>query len=86
MLLQSHTQYVDILPALPSALPDGEAKGLKARGGFELSIKWNKGALQAVTVKSLAGQPLKLRYKGQTINLSTEQNRTYQFNGSLQQQ
>jgi alpha-L-fucosidase 2 len=86
MLLQSHTKYIDILPALPSALPDGEVKGLKARGGFEVSIKWNNGILQAVIVKSLAGQPLILRYKDHIVNLSTEQNRTYQFNGSLQQQ
>jgi alpha-L-fucosidase 2 len=86
MLLQSHTKYIDILPALPSALPEGEVKGLKARGGFEVSIKWNNGILQAVIVKSLAGQPLILRYKDHIVNLSTEQNRTYQFNGSLQQQ
>lgn len=86
MLLQSHTQYVDLLPALPSALPDGAVKGLKARGGFELSIRWSKGVLQAVTVKSLAGRPLYLRYKDHIVNLSTEQNRTYQFNGLLQQQ
>lgn len=86
MLLQSHTAYVDLLPALPSALPEGEVKGLKARGGFELSIKWGNGVLQAATIKSLAGQPLRLRYKDQVVNVSTEKNRTYQFNGSLQQQ
>jgi alpha-L-fucosidase 2 len=86
MLLQSHTQHVDLLPALPSSLPDGEVNGLKARGGFELSIKWNKGLLQKVTVTSMAGKTLNLRYKNKIIQLPTEKNRMYQFNGELQQQ
>ena len=28
LLVQSHTKYVDILPALPAALPQGEIKGI----------------------------------------------------------
>lgn len=85
MLLQSHTQHVDILPALPSALPDGVVNGILARGGFELSLKWSKGMLQSVSVISKAGQPLRLRYKNRTVNISTQKNKVYQFNGSLQQ-
>ena len=47
MLLQSHTKYIDLLPALPSALPDGEVKGICARGGFVLNIKWSKRKIAA---------------------------------------
>jgi alpha-L-fucosidase 2 len=39
MILQSHTKFIDILPALPAALPSGEVKGYCARGGFVFRYK-----------------------------------------------
>lgn len=83
MLLQSHTKYVDILPALPSALPEGEVKGICARGGFVLDIKWKDGKLQHLTVTSKAGMPLTLRYNGKVVKMATIKNGRYNFNESL---
>jgi len=85
MLIQSHTGVIDIFPALPAAFASGEVRGIKARGGFELDLKWKEGKLQLMKVKSAAGQPLHLRYNGTTINLSTEKNKVYQFDGTLRQ-
>jgi alpha-L-fucosidase 2 len=83
MLLQSHTKYIDVLPALPSALPSGDVKGICARGGFVLDIKWRDGKLQQVSVLSKAGNELTLRYKEQIIKLSTKKDGKYSFDEML---
>jgi alpha-L-fucosidase 2 len=83
LLVQSHTKYVDILPALPSSLPNGEVKGICARGAFVLNMKWVNGKLQHLSVISKAGVPLWLRYNGKVINMTTSKNMTYQFDGAL---
>ena len=77
MLLQSHLRdksgdyFLDILPALPTALPKGKITGLRARGAFEIDIEWDHGELVSVEVKSLKGNKLNLRYRGYVIAKAT---------------
>ncbi|MBI1226668.1 MAG: glycoside hydrolase family 95 protein [Bacteroidetes bacterium] len=61
MLLQSHDGAIHLLPALPEAWQDGEVSGLKARGGFELDLRWKAGEIEAMTIKSELGGNCRLR-------------------------
>jgi alpha-L-fucosidase 2 len=63
MLMQSHAGEIHLLPALPKAWASGEIKGLRARGGFEVNLKWEDGQLVYATIKSKAGLPCVVRYK-----------------------
>jgi alpha-L-fucosidase 2 len=71
MVLQSHLRdadgnyYLDLLPALPAALPNGKISGLRARGGFEIGLAWAEGVLVQVTIESLLGKNATIRYQGQ---------------------
>lgn len=52
MLLQSEGGVLRLLPALPDAWPEGRATGLRARGGFTVSMSWKKGRLTEAAVKA----------------------------------
>ncbi|GAB5561548.1 MAG: glycoside hydrolase family 95 protein [Synoicihabitans sp.] len=83
MLLQSHLQEDDahilhLLPALPLAWPEGRISGIKARGGFELDLAWQDGALTEYSIHSLNGNPAILRIgeEQERIHLKIGETRT----------
>lgn len=50
MLLQSHDDAIDILPALPDNWKDGHYTGLKARGGALVDCSWSGGTADAAKI------------------------------------
>ena len=73
MLLQSHNGIISLLPALPQAWPDGEVKGLCARGDFEVSMQWKKNQLVQSSVYSKTGGVCRLSYGSKTKELTLKQ-------------
>ncbi|GAA1708322.1 glycoside hydrolase family 95 protein [Isoptericola hypogeus] len=61
MLLQSHSGEVWLLPCLPEAWPAGRVRGLRARGGFEITMTWDEHRLEQARVRSLLGNTVRLR-------------------------
>ncbi len=85
MLLQSHNNEIQLLPALPSQWSTGNADGLCARGNFTVTkMNWANGVLTGATIKSNSGNVCNVRYGNKTISFPTKKGYTYQLNGSLQ--
>lgn len=61
MLLQSYDGAIYLLPALPDDFKNGKVTGLKARGGFEVSMEWENGKVKQVKIKSSLGGNCRLR-------------------------
>ena len=64
MLIQSTSNEITLLPALPAEWSDGEVSGLCARGGFKISMKWKDGLVTEATISSKTGGTTTLRYNG----------------------
>lgn len=61
MLVQSYDGAIHLLPALTNKWPDGEVKGLRARGGFTIDMKWEGGRVKELTIYSHLGGNCRLR-------------------------
>lgn len=63
---------ISLLPALPSAWPDGSVKGLRARGGFVVDIEWKRGKITAYRIASKEPRTVQVRIAGRIRNITSE--------------
>lgn len=64
MILQSHHRTLDLLPALPTAWRDGDMRGMRAIGNFEVGLSWRDGSLATASIHSGSGLPCTVNYPG----------------------
>ncbi|NIG55815.1 glycoside hydrolase N-terminal domain-containing protein [Chitinophaga sp. Cy-1792] len=79
MLLQSHQGYIEFLPALPDEWPAGEVKGLVARGGFVVDMKWHNKKIDSVTILSRNGGICKVKTADGFKNINTQAGKSYRI-------
>lgn len=79
MLLQSHMDEIHLLPALPSAWKNGAIKGLCARSGLIVDMKWENAKLLYATIRSNKDQKIKVRYNDQVQTIRIRQHVPYLF-------
>jgi alpha-L-fucosidase 2 len=60
---------VALLPALPTAWPDGSVRGLRARGGLEVDLQWSGGRLTVACVRASRAGEFELRYGERTARI-----------------
>jgi alpha-L-fucosidase 2 len=61
MIIQSHKGYIELLPCVPKEWDHGYFRGLRARGGFEINMKWRDYEVQSFEVFALADGPCKIQ-------------------------
>ena len=80
MLLQSHGDAIELLPALPQAWSDGEVRGLCARGGVTVDMTWKDGRLVCYKLSNRLNRPIDVvvGYRQQTskIHLNSKDSKT----------
>ena len=74
---------IDLLPALPGVWKTGSVTGLKARGGFEVSLTWDGGKLASAKIKSTGGRTVTVRYGDRTTEIKLKSGGTVQLNAEL---
>ena len=88
MLIQSHLDMIQLLPALPTVWPKGHVNGIKARKAFSVNIAWDKNELTKAEITSLKGQDCTIYadkkyvvfHNGQAVSLTEDTtNKTITF-------
>jgi alpha-L-fucosidase 2 len=73
MLLQSHAGELALLPGVDRALwPSGSFRGLRGRGGFEVSLAWKDGTLEGGEIVSRRGGLLELRSDPPPVSVESD--------------
>ncbi len=67
MLMQSHSDTIHLLPALPRAWPSGRVTGMRARGNIGVDLSWRAGQLDEAVLTAQSDATVAVRLGTQAI-------------------
>ena len=73
-LVQSHSGYLEFLPALPKTWQCGEVKGVLLRGGIIADFSWDAGRITELALTAKEDQMLTIRLNGSERKVILEKN------------
>ena len=82
-LLQSHAGEISLLPALPTSWNTGSVSGLRARGGYEVDMRWSNNKLQSAAISNTIPATFKVRYGTKTAEVSIKAGQTLHLDSDL---
>nr|NUR37862.1 glycoside hydrolase family 95 protein [Sphingomonas sp.] len=82
MLLQSWGGEIRLLPALPSAWPEGQVRGIRARGGVCVDIEWRGGSLRSLILSGGPRTTHVLRYGDRKWTARLDSKGLYRFSAN----
>lgn len=71
-VVDSRFDQINIMENLPSAWSSGTVKGIRARGGYQLSMTWENGEIVNCVIDSPTGETPRVLYKGEPVVLSED--------------
>lgn len=80
MLVQSRSDMIILLPALPEAWATGHIKGIKVHGNVEIEMNWEDGKLIKAGFSSPTPQILSVSYGGKVYEIHLVANKVTVFN------
>jgi len=82
-LVQSHAGEISLLPALPPLWANGSVSGLRARGGYEVGMRWKGGKLQGAEIHGVKGGSIKVRHAEKIETIAITPNAKVHLNADL---
>lgn len=83
MLIQSHNDEIEFLPALPKAWSSGYLKGVRARGGVTADLFWENGQLLTAVLTADQAGCRKLKYHGRVREMYLSQGEPLTVSGAM---
>lgn len=71
-ILDSRFDEINLMEYIPNQWSSGTMKGMRARGGYQLSFRWEDGELTSCTIDSPTGGTPRVLYKGKGVNLAAD--------------
>lgn len=73
-LVQSHSGYLEFLPALPKSWQCGEVKGVLLKGGILADFTWEEGRITELALTAKEDQKLAIRVNGKEREVILQKN------------